>query len=44
MNEQYIVYNDSAQKEKNKIIIIKEAIQNEYDSKPYENNLKSEKE
>ena len=44
MNEQYIVYNDSVQKEKNKIVIIKEAIQNEYDSKLYENNLKSEKE
>jgi tetratricopeptide (TPR) repeat protein len=44
MNEQYIVYSDSVQIEKNKIVVIREAIQNEYDSKLYKNNLKSEKE
>jgi len=44
MYEQYGIYSDSVQIEKNNIVIIREAIQNEYDRKLYENNLESEKE
>jgi len=44
MYEQYGIYSDSVQIEKNNIVIIREAIQNEYDRKLYENSLESEKE
>lgn len=44
MHEKYAIYNDSLLREKNNIAIIREAIQNEYETKLYNNQLKNENE
>ncbi|PTX58970.1 tetratricopeptide repeat protein [Kordia periserrulae] len=43
MFEQFILYKDSIQLEKNNFAVIREAVKNEFDLKLYENKLESEK-
>ncbi|WP_375238002.1 tetratricopeptide repeat protein [Aurantibacter sp.] len=41
MHEKYVIYNDSLNTEKNNIVIIKDAIQKEFDDKLYQTKLKN---
>ena len=43
MHEKRVIYNDSLQLQKNKTVIVREAIQNEYEAKLYQTQLDNEK-
>ena len=44
MYENYTVYNDSIQQEKNNFAVVSEAVKNDFELKVYENKLENEKE